>query len=342
MDINRLDARFGAEVTGLDLSPAARRRHPIEDQRPLRGQRGAVLSRSVVRPAGDVHSRRREPWPADAAGDRDVAPCGLRRDRGADQSRHRPARGRQRPPDAGRVLAYRSLQSRSAAEGDCPLRDRRAAAGGNTEFTNLFLAYDALDDATRRTIRGRRVFHAYLSRRAPRKLLTRTKEEERGSSGCWQPLVRRHPESGRSALYLNPMRCDEVEGMDRGEGDALLDRLYAHCDQLRFRYSHRWQPGDVLIWDNRSALHQATFDFDQSQRRYLHRIMLRGDRPCRRVSRIDAHVTLSVVLRGMMRTPPAPAARSVRERVQTRPVPSALPRARSGNLGHRPGSAARR
>ena len=153
------------------------------------------------------------------------------------------------------------------------------AQGGNTEFTNLFLAYDALDDATKEMIRGRRVFHAYLSRRAPRKLLTRTKEEERGSSGCWQPLVRRHPESGRSALYLNPMRCDEVEGMDREEGDALLDRLYAHCDQLRFQYSHRWRPGDVLIWDNRSALHQATFDFDPSKRRYLHRIMLRGDHP---------------------------------------------------------------
>ena len=75
------------------------------------------------------------------------------------------------------------------------------------------------------------------------------------------------------------MRCGEVEGLGRGEGDVLLDRLYAHCDQPRFRYSHRWRPGDVLIWDNRSALHQATFDFDPSQRRYLHRIMLRGDRP---------------------------------------------------------------
>ena len=74
------------------------------------------------------------------------------------------------------------------------------------------------------------------------------------------------------------MRCDEVEDLDRGEGDALLDRLYAHCDQPRLRYSHRWRPGDVLTWYNRSALHQATFDFDQSQRRYLHRIMLRGDR----------------------------------------------------------------
>ena len=151
--------------------------------------------------------------------------------------------------------------------------------GGNTEFTSLYLAYEALPDEDKEAIRGRRAFHAYLSRRAPRKLLTRTKEEEEGSSGCWQPLVRLHPETGRKSLYLNPMRCDAVEGMSREDGDALLDRLYAHCDQARFQYSHRWRPGDMLIWDNRCALHQATFDFDQTRRRYLHRIMLRGERP---------------------------------------------------------------
>ena len=151
--------------------------------------------------------------------------------------------------------------------------------GGNTEFTSLCLAWEALPDEDKEAIRGRRAFHAYLSRRAPRKLLTRTKEEEEGSSGCWQPLVRLHPETGRKSLYLNPMRRDAVEGMSREGGDALLDRLYAHCDQARFRYSHVWRPGDVLIWDNRCALHRATFDFDQTRRRYLHRIMLRGERP---------------------------------------------------------------
>ena len=151
--------------------------------------------------------------------------------------------------------------------------------GGNTEFTNLYLAYEALADEDKETLRGRRAFHAYLSRRAPRKLLIRTKEEEEGSSGCWQPLVRLHPETRRKSLYLNPMRCDAVEGMSPEDGDALLDHLYEHCDRAHFRYSHEWRPGDVLIWDNRCALHRATFDFDQSERRYLHRIMLRGERP---------------------------------------------------------------
>jgi taurine dioxygenase len=153
------------------------------------------------------------------------------------------------------------------------------SGGGNTEFTNMMMAYDALDAATKERLRGRRAFQAYLSRRAPRRLLQRTEAEKAGSDGVWQPLVRRHPENGRAALYLNPMRCDAVEGMGEAEGDALLDALYAHCDQTRFQYSHRWSPGDMLIWDNRSCLHQATPVRIPSERRYMHRIMLRGEKP---------------------------------------------------------------
>lgn len=154
-----------------------------------------------------------------------------------------------------------------------------ASGGGNTEFINMYLAYEALPDELKSAIRGRRSFQAYLSRRAPRKLLTRTEAERAGSDGVWQPLVRRHPETGRDALYLNPMRCDAVEGMGETAGDALLDALYAHCDRADFRYSHEWQAGDMLIWDNRAALHQATPVRVPGERRYMHRIMLKGDAP---------------------------------------------------------------
>jgi len=151
--------------------------------------------------------------------------------------------------------------------------------GGNTEFTNLTLAYAELTDAMKDRLRGRRVFEAYLSRRAPRKLLTRTSQEQAQSSGCWQPLVRRHPQSMLPGLYFNPMRDDAVDGMTQEAGDQLLDELYAHCEQPKFRYSHEWRIGDVLIWDNRCTWHRATFNFDQRERRYLHRIMLAGELP---------------------------------------------------------------
>ena len=153
------------------------------------------------------------------------------------------------------------------------------SGGGNTEFTNMMMAYDALGETLKEKIRGRRAFQAYLSRRAPRKLLARSEAEKKGSDGVWQPLVRRHPESDRPALYLNPMRCDAVEGMNEVDCDALLDALYRHCDSPAFQYSHRWATGDMLVWDNRSCLHQATPVAIASERRYMHRIMLKGDRP---------------------------------------------------------------
>lgn len=157
--------------------------------------------------------------------------------------------------------------------------DLPPGGGGNTEFTNMAMAYEALDPAMKETLRHRRAFQAYQSRRAPRKLLVRTEAERRGSDGVWQPMVRRHPETGRAALYLNPMRCDAVEGMDEAEGDALLDTLYDHCDRPAFQYSHPWTRGDMLIWDNRSCMHQATPVRVAGERRYMHRIMLKGDKP---------------------------------------------------------------
>jgi taurine dioxygenase len=157
--------------------------------------------------------------------------------------------------------------------------DLPPGGGGNTEFINMMMAYDALDDATKDLLRGRRAFQAYLSRRAPRQLLARNTAEKAGSDGVWQPMVRRHPETGRAALYLNPMRCDAVQGMDQAAGDALLDQLYNHADQKQFQYSHCWSQGDMLIWDNRCCLHQATPVAVAGERRYMHRIMLKGDIP---------------------------------------------------------------
>ena len=153
------------------------------------------------------------------------------------------------------------------------------SGGGNTEFTNMMMAYGALDNAMKDKLRARRAFQAYLSRRAPRKLLARSDAEKKVSEGVWQPMVRQHPETGRAALYLNPMRCDAVEGLGEAEGDALLEVLYRHCDRPEFQYSHRWSKGDMLIWDNRSCLHQATPVSVASERRYMHRIMLKGDKP---------------------------------------------------------------
>ena len=153
------------------------------------------------------------------------------------------------------------------------------SGGANTEFANMYLAYETLPEEVKKLVFGRKSFQAYQSRRAPRKLLTRSTAEREGSSGVWQPIVRKHPVSGKPALYINPMRCDAVEGMKEKEGDELLDYLYHHFDNPEFQYSHEWRPGDMLIWDNRCALHQATSLENPEETRYMHRIMLKGELP---------------------------------------------------------------
>lgn len=279
LNVTPFDAPFGAEITGLDLSReleptirdeanAAFLEHVVlcfRDQRFETPDEFLIAARNLGEPMPPVTASYRLPG-YDAieelrgdATDKRTGDTQLLRRGGTWHTDHS---NLAEPPKATVLYAI-----------DIP------KVGGNTEFTNLALAYRSLDEATKQRLRGRRVFEAYLSRRAPRKLLTRTKAEEQDSSGVWQPLVREHPETGQLSLYLNPMRDDAVEGLSETDGDALLDSLYAHRDQPRFQYSHRWRIGDVLIWDNRCTWHQACFDFDPSERRHMHRIMLEGDAP---------------------------------------------------------------
>jgi alpha-ketoglutarate-dependent taurine dioxygenase len=103
--------------------------------------------------------------------------------------------------------------------------------------------------------------------------------KENVPNGVLHPIVRTHPESGRKALYINPIRIEGIPGMEEEAALALLSRLLEHATRPEFEYRHRWRPGDVVMWDNRSLLHKANPDYDMRERRYLYRVMLQGDRP---------------------------------------------------------------
>lgn len=150
---------------------------------------------------------------------------------------------------------------------------------GDTWFANMYSAYDALDDDTKSRIANLRAVHGYVSRRAGARVAKLSDEDEKRTPPVSHPLVRTHPETGRKSLYLNPNRIDHVEGLSLKEGDALLDRLYAHAFDARFHYCHQWRQGDMLIWDNRCTMHRASNDLDPGMRRLLHRILLQGTRP---------------------------------------------------------------
>jgi taurine dioxygenase len=150
--------------------------------------------------------------------------------------------------------------------------------GGDTQYVNMHLAYADLPAATKAKIADARAIHVYQSRFSERKLLG-LPEGAKVPDAVAHPLVRTHPESGRAALYLNPIRTEGIVGMAEAEALSLLQDLLTHAMQPRYEYRHRWQAGDLVMWDNRCLLHKANADYDMSQTRYLYRVMLQGDVP---------------------------------------------------------------
>lgn len=157
------------------------------------------------------------------------------------------------------------------------------ATGGDTLFANQHLAWEALPPALRQPLSGRRAEHSYLKqyeelrRRNPwRPPLSAQQVGE--VPPVWHPAVRTHPESGRPALFVSEHFTTRLEGLPDDEGQALLQEVYTHQVQPRFVYRHRWQPHDLVFWDNRSLLHLAA-GCPADQRRLLYRTTIEGDVP---------------------------------------------------------------
>jgi taurine dioxygenase len=154
------------------------------------------------------------------------------------------------------------------------------SSGGDTQYVNMHDAYDDLPEATKRRIDGLKAVHVYLSKYSPRPLGKITVESRRNlpPPGV-HPLVRTNPENGRKALFLNPVRMESIVGMEDRDALALIDDLMRHATQRKYEYRHKWRMGDWVLWDNRSLMHQANPDYDMNQRRYLYRLMLKGETP---------------------------------------------------------------
>ena len=152
--------------------------------------------------------------------------------------------------------------------------------GGDTEYANMAAAWDALPQSMQQRLAGLLAIHVYQSSHSNRKLMGLSDaNKERVPNAVLHPLVRTHPETGRKAIYINPIRVEGIVGLDHKEALPLLDELLAHATQPRFIYRHQWQPGDLVMWDNRCLLHKANGDYDMAQLRYLYRVMLQGSVP---------------------------------------------------------------
>jgi len=129
--------------------------------------------------------------------------------------------------------------------------------GGDTYFADTRAAYDALSDAMKKKLEGLQAEHSIWYSRGLRGGYVPTEEERAARPPARHPLVRRHPGSGRKALFI-ASHASHIIGWPADEGRALLDELLAFATQERFVYVHKWRVGDLVIWDNRCTLHRAT------------------------------------------------------------------------------------
>ena len=158
--------------------------------------------------------------------------------------------------------------------------------GGDTLFANQCLAYDSLSSGLKKTLDGLTAIHsagpAYTSETAREKYEGKTAITYRWSDSVHDevehPVVRKHPVTGRKALYVNQMFTQRFAGWTAKESAPLLQYLYEHCCKPDFCCRFRWQPKSVALWDNRLVQHYALDDY-QAYERLMFRVTIAGEKP---------------------------------------------------------------
>jgi alpha-ketoglutarate-dependent 2,4-dichlorophenoxyacetate dioxygenase len=148
--------------------------------------------------------------------------------------------------------------------------------GGNTDFASARAAYAALPEERSTALEGLTVIHRVTAPDVEQD--DAYNEEQKRRLTVTHPLIRTNPVNGRKNLYVGS-HAQEIVGMSREDARKLLDELTEFCTQPQFIYSHPWREHDLVMWDNRCALHRAT-TFDKTQyRRKLHRTTVAGKTP---------------------------------------------------------------
>ena len=151
---------------------------------------------------------------------------------------------------------------------------------GDTLWVDMYAAYEALPEEVKAEMAGRRarysridLHEAYYPLMGPM-----TEEQKRARPDVYHPLARKHPFSGRTAIYIGRWACD-IEGLPLDEGRELVKYLQEFVQQPRFIFRQVWQPGDAILWDNRCTQHCATGYDDEKYVRTMYRTTLEGELP---------------------------------------------------------------
>lgn len=150
--------------------------------------------------------------------------------------------------------------------------------GGDTLFSDMYAAYDGLDEQTRARIEGMEAVHDFLRSFGRQVPPDRLAEMRRQYPQVTHPVVRTHEETGRRLVYVNRIFVDHLVGLDPDEGDRLLDHLCRQAEVVEHQCRWRWEPDSVAFWDNRAVQHYACSDYWPSVR-VMERASVIGTRP---------------------------------------------------------------
>jgi len=151
---------------------------------------------------------------------------------------------------------------------------------GDTQFRNMHLAYEDLPPDIKRRLTGRAATHDFakfwdmMRSRPGSQRAALTPEQRAKRPPVSQPIFRTHPITGRTVLYCNPGYAVHIDGMAEAESAELLAFLFAHQEQEKFFYAHKWAEGQVLMWDNIGTVHNAVPDYRPDEPRYLRRLQV--------------------------------------------------------------------
>ena len=200
--------------------------------------------------------------------------------------------------DAGRFwhsdLSYKHQPSLLSALYAVEVPSKDGGVLGDTHFASTTAAYNSLPEATKARLQGLRNVHSYRYYRS-KNIQAQKEEQARGGRVIQEhmpteeqlksvpdvetPVVRTHPVTKRKGLFVNEAHTSGLVGLPKVEGGTLLAELYQHIVKPEFVYTHCWQAGDLLLWDNCSVQHKATFDYDLPLRRLMYRTTVRGSVP---------------------------------------------------------------
>jgi taurine dioxygenase len=147
------------------------------------------------------------------------------------------------------------------------------STGGNTMFSNMYKAYEAVPPALKQKLNGKKALHIHEYNRAKQ---ANSWGDISGIPHHAHPVFVTHPDTGRKTLFVDRLMTTRLEGFEPAESNAILDELYDIGERREFIFEHVWKLGDFLMWDNRCTIHART-DFPKEERRLLRRCTVEGE-----------------------------------------------------------------